>query len=139
MTQRSKIEHVLARWALGYDEGDVAMMESCFTEDAQIRMEIGQRDGTQEVMGPYLGRGEVMGLFTEHQGVQSDQRRHVTTNLVITDDRGGEASVVSYLSLFVTDKDGTRLQATGVYRDEFVEQAGDWRIRRRFLHLDSRY
>jgi hypothetical protein len=139
MTQRSEIEHVLARWALGYDEGDVPMMESCFTEDAQMRMEIGKLDGTQDVMGPYVGRAEVMSLFTDHQGEQSDQRRHVTTNLVIADDRGGEASVVSYLSLFVTDENGTRLQATGVYRDEFVEQAGEWRIRERFLHLDSRY
>jgi hypothetical protein len=102
-------------------------------------MEIGKLDGTQDVMGPYVGRAEVMSLFTDHQGEQSDQRRHVTTNLVIADDRGGEASVVSYLSLFVTDENGTRLQATGVYRDEFVEQAGEWRIRERFLHLDSRY
>jgi 3-phenylpropionate/cinnamic acid dioxygenase small subunit len=139
MTQHSKIEQVLARWALGYDEGDAAMMEACFTEDAEMRMEIGKRDGTQDVMGPYVGRAEVMGLFTDHQHQQSDQRRHVISNVVIEDDRRVEASVVSYLSLFVTDEKGTRLQATGVYRDELVEQAGEWRIRKRFLHLDSRY
>lgn len=139
MADRSKIEHVLARWALGYDEGDVPLMESCFTEDATMRMEIGPLDGTQDVMGPYVGRAEVMSLFTDHQGEQKDQRRHVTTNLVIADDRGEEASVVSYLSLFVTDAKGVRLQATGVYRDEFVCRNGEWRIRERFLHLDSRY
>lgn len=139
MADRTMIEHVLARWAFGYDEGDVPMMEACFAPDATMRMEIGVRDGTQDVMGPYVGRAEVMGLFTEHQGVQTDQRRHVTTNVVIADDRGDEASVVSYLSLFVTDADGVRLQATGVYRDEFVCLDGEWRIRERFLHLDSRY
>jgi len=139
MADLTAITHVLARWALGYDEGDEQLMESAFTEDAYMRLEIGREEGNKEIMGPYNGRAEVMALFTDHQGLQHDQRRHVTTNVVITDDRGDEASVASYLTLFVNDDNGVRLQATGVYRDEFVKRDGEWRIRERILYLDSHY
>ncbi len=80
-----------------------------------------------------------MGLFTDHHGVQRDQRRHVTTNLVILEETDDSASIASYLSLFVTEGNDVRLQATGVYRDQVVLIDGNWRIRRRLLQLDSHY
>jgi hypothetical protein len=90
-------------------------------------------------MGPYDGIDEVMGLFTDHHGEQRDQRRHVTTNLVVLDETDDSASIVSYLSLFVTSAGEVRLQATGVYRDQVVRIGDEWRIRERLLQLDVHY
>ncbi len=135
MTDRNAIENVLASWALGYDERDVPRMANCFTADAVMTMDI----GGSEQMGPYEGHAEVMKHFTDHHAIQTDQRRHVTTNVVIDDATATSATVTSYLSLLVTDEGSTRLQATGVYRDQFVVDGGSWKIRRRHLDLDVHY
>lgn len=135
MADRSKIENVLASWAYGYDARDVARMADCFTEDAVMTMDI----GGNETMGPYVGHAEVMKHFTDHHAVQTDQRRHVTTNVVVDDETDDSATVVSYLTLLVSEGGTTRLQATGVYHDQFVVEAGRWRIRRRHLDLDVHY
>jgi ketosteroid isomerase-like protein len=135
MADRGAIENVLAQWAFGYDERDVARMAKCFTADAVMTMDI----GGAEQMGPYEGHAEVMKHFTDHHEIQTDQRRHVTTNVVIDEETDTTASVFSYLSLLVTDGGVTRLQATGVYRDQFVLEDGSWKIRRRHLDLDVHY
>jgi ketosteroid isomerase-like protein len=135
MADRSEIENVLASWALGYDERDVGRMAACFTADAVMTLDI----GGGEKMGPYEGHAQVMKHFTDHHEVQTDQRRHVTTNIVIDDATDTSATVTSYLSLMVTDKGTTRLQATGVYRDQFVLDGDHWKISRRHLDLDVHY
>jgi len=138
MADRQAIENMLASWAYGYDEREPERMRAAFTEDAVMTMEIGLGDD-KELMGPYTGIEEVMGLFTDHHGEQRDQRRHVTTNLVVLDETEDTASIVSYLSLFVTAGGEVRLQATGVYRDQVVRLDGAWRIRERLLQLDVHY
>ena len=138
MADRQAIQNMLASWAYGYDEREPERMRAAFADDAVMRMEIGLGDD-KELMGPFVGIEEVMGLFTDHHGVQQDQRRHVTTNLVILEETDSTASVVSYLSLFVTEGNDARLQATGVYRDQVVLIDGAWRIRERLLQLDVHY
>lgn len=135
MADRSAIENVLASWAYGYDARDVPRMAECFTADAVMTMDI----GGNETMGPYEGHAEVMKHFTDHHAIQTDQRRHVTTNIVIDDETDDSATVISYLTLLVTEGAVSRLQATGVYRDEFVVDDGRWKIRRRQLDLDVHY
>lgn len=138
MADRQAIDNMLASWAYGYDEREPERMRAAFTDDAKMTMHIGLGDDV-EVMGPYNGIDEVMGLFTDHHGEQKDQRRHVTTNLVILEETDTTASIASYLSLFVTQDNQVRLQATGVYRDSVVLQGGEWRISERNLHLDVHY
>ena len=133
MSDRDEIENVLSSWALGYDERDVPMMESCFADDATMILDIGP-----ERLGPFVGRAAVIGHMTEHHEIQTDQRRHVVSN-VIVHQNGDEAAVVSYLTLLVTDENVLRLQATGVYRDRFVKQPDGWRIAERHLNLDVHY
>lgn len=135
MSDRAAIENVLASWALGYDERDPSRMAACFTDDAVMTMDVA---GVRR-LGPFDGHEQVMGLFTEHQGEQSDQRRHVTTNVVIDEPTADGTPVTSYLALMVTQDGDVRLQATGVYRDLFVNTGTGWKIRRRDLHLDREY
>ena len=77
--------------------------------------------------------------FTDHHAIQTDIRRHVTTNVVVQDETENSANVMSYLTLLVTDGGVCRLQATGVYRDQFVLDGGKWKISRRHLDLDVHY
>ncbi len=135
MADRSAIENTLASWAYGYDSREPDRMERCFTPDSDLVMDIG---GT-ETMGPYVGRDEVMKHFTDHHAIQTDQRRHLTTNILIEDETDDSASVISYLTLIVTDGNGTRLQAAGVYKDQFVRTDAGWQIQHRRIELDSHY
>ena len=135
MADRLAIENVLATWALGYDDRRPELMERCFTADATMTLHIGD----QETMGPYVGRDEVMRHFTDHHEIQTDQRRHVVTNVTIELDEPTEATTTSVLTLLVVDGGEVRVQATGVYRDHFVEADGRWCIRERVLRLDAHY
>ncbi len=135
MADRLAIENVLATWALGYDDRRPELMERCFTADATMTLHIGDA----ETMGPYVGRDEVMRHFTDHHEIQTDQRRHVVTNVTLELDEPTEARTTSVLTLFVVEGGAVRVQATGVYRDHFVEEDGGWRIRERVLRLDAHY
>jgi len=134
MSARSDIKNTLAKWTVGYDERSVPMMADCFTQDAEMRLDIGEMK-----MGPFIGHAEVVKHFTDHHEIQTDQRRHVTTNVVVENETATSAESVSYLSLGVTEDNAVRLQAAGVYRDEWTNAEGPWRIRRRHLTLDVHY
>lgn len=134
MTTRQEIKNTLAKWTVGYDERSVPMMADCFTQDAVMSLDIGEMK-----MGPFEGHAEVMKHFTDHHEIQTDQRRHVTTNVVVENETANSADSVSYLSLWVTEDNAVRLQAAGVYRDQWTIEDGKWRIRRRHLTLDVHY
>jgi ketosteroid isomerase-like protein len=129
------IVNVLCSWALGYDERDVDRMASCFTDDATMTLEI----PGQATMGPYVGHAEVMRHFTDHHEIQTDQRRHIVANPIVEMMSDESAKTTSLLTLLVTDDDGVRVQATGVYRDHFVVRDGSWQIEQRHLRLDAHY
>lgn len=135
MAAEPAIENVLALWALGYDDRVPAWMEQCFTEDATMTLHIGD----SETMGPYVGRPEVMRHFTDHHDIQTDQRRHVVTNVVFEEVGETTARTSSCLTLLVVEDGTCRTRATGVYRDHFVLDGGRWAIRERELRLDAHY
>ena len=135
MADRDAIDNVLTSWALGYDDRLPALMEACFTSDATMTLHIGDA----ETMGPYVGRAEVMKHFTDHHEIQTDQRRHVVTNLIVSDETADSANTTSCLTLLVVEDGVSRVQATGVYRDAFVLEVDRWRIRERVLRLDAHY
>jgi hypothetical protein len=135
MADRCAIENTLASWALGYDQREPERMERCFTPDAELIMDI---EGGEQ-MGPYIGRAEVMKHFTDHHAIQTDQRRHITTNVVIDAETDDTASVVSCLTLLVTEDNVIRLQASGLYRDQFVRTDAGWQIKQRRIELDIHY
>jgi hypothetical protein len=135
MADRAEIENVLATWALGYDDRRPELMRRCFTSDATMTLHIGD----EETMGPYVGQDEVMAHFTDHHEIQTDQRRHVVTNVTLESDEATEARTTSVLTLLVVADDVVRVQATGVYRDHFVLDGDRWRIRERVLRLDAHY
>lgn len=79
-----------------------------------------------------------MQMMRDSAQSQADQRRHVTTNVVI-EQKGDTATAQSYLTLF-SSRDGTLTAlSTGKYDDELVRTEDGWKFSRRHIALDLPY
>ena len=134
MIDRSEIENLLNSYSLAYDTNDMEAMANYFTEDAVFRMKLpGQDPLTFET------KSVIMKLMTDSQASQTDQRRHVNTNLIVHGTEDGVTRTTHYLSLIATENGETRVLSAGVYRFEIVEDGGRLRIRLLDLELDRPY
>ena len=128
------IHELLARSAYGYDERDLELLASCFSEDAEMTMCIAGGD----VVGPFKGRNQLRKMFENAMSGQQDVRRHVISNIFFSELEG--ASVVySNLTLLATENDDTRLITAGIYTDHVELNQSGWVIKKRHLDLDSGY
>jgi len=123
---------------LGFDEEDEAMMRDAFTEDASFFFYLST--GGDPLV--WEGIDEVMDLFLGAIGAQTptEQRRHVTTNVLVERVNRRTATVTSYLTLLVSPDPNTSpvVLSSGVYTDTVVlERDGEWRIQERQLRLDT--
>ncbi|WP_064076124.1 nuclear transport factor 2 family protein [Prescottella equi] len=135
MSLRNEIENALARYALAYDDGDMEGVERVFGETAVFTMKIGDGD----LIGPLNGREEIMGLFRGAHESQTDQRRHITTNLLIDEIDEKNVRTVSYLLITAADNGVLKTLSTGKYEDEWTRSGGDWVLTKRHIALDLPY
>ncbi|MBY6412610.1 nuclear transport factor 2 family protein [Rhodococcus sp. BP-252] len=135
MTSRPGIENTLSRYALGYDDHHPEMIEASFTKDAVLSMKIADGDP----IGPFEGIDAIMELMNGSAHAQSDQRRHLTTNILIDDLDAEHAKVVSYLSIVSVADGALTVLSCGKYEDEFTEVDGTWLISKRHIALDLPY
>jgi 3-phenylpropionate/cinnamic acid dioxygenase small subunit len=131
---RFAIAELLNRMAYYYDEDQLDDLAACYASDAIMSMQIAGGD----MVGPFEGRDNIMELYRGAKSTQSDVRRHDITNIMF-DASGDALAVTSYLTLFATEHGETKLLTTGVYRDRVAQVAGDWKITRRHIDLDSAY
>ncbi|AKE91911.1 MULTISPECIES: nuclear transport factor 2 family protein [Rhodococcus] len=135
MSLRNEIENALARYALAYDDGDMDGVERVFGETAVFTMKIGDGD----LIGPLNGREEIMGLFRGAHESQTDQRRHITTNLLIDEIDEKNVRTVSYLLITSAENGALKVLSTGKYEDEWTRSGGDWVLTKRHIALDLPY
>ena len=136
MSARGDLENVLTRYSIAYDDNDMAEMADTFTDDAVLTMRIADGD----LIGPFEGKEAVMKLMTDSLASQTDQRRHVTTNLAVRKETDDAASVESYLTLISVQDGKATLLSTALYQDELVKEAdGAWRFTKRHIELDLPY
>ncbi|WP_114424360.1 nuclear transport factor 2 family protein [Nocardioides houyundeii] len=129
MTDRSAVEELANRYSLAYDTADLDTLESVFTEDATFSMVIA--GGDKISFGP---RDAIMKLMGDSLSSQTDQRRHVNTNLIVEGTEGGVTRTKHYLTLMGTENGAITLLSAGLYSSEIVEDGG--RLRFKTLHLD---
>ena len=129
------ISEMLSRAAYAYDESDLALLERCFAPEAAFTMRIAQGD----LVGPFVGREAIMGLFRDSMAEQVDVRRHVISNLFFETDDAGQPLAISNLSLLATEDGAIQLLSAGIYRDTLVQSGGDWQILQRHIDLDKPY
>lgn len=132
---RLAIQELMARVAFALDERDLAMLEACFAEDAVMSLRIAGGD----LVGPFEGREAIMGLMKGSMEQQTDQRRHLVSNLFIDNADGEQPRVTSNLSLAATEKGVIQLISAGIYRDEVRRQGDRWILVRRHIDLDLPY
>lgn len=133
MADRAAIADLFGTYGAANDVRDLTMMESCFTGDATFTLHIAGNDS----IGPLNPRSAILQFFGEALGAQTDQRRHVVTNLRYLDDASTRAAVEAYLTLVVTDNGKTEVKSAGRYDVEAVLDDGQWRFRSMVLSLDS--
>lgn len=132
---RVAIQEVLARSAYALDERQLEMLEDTFSSNATLVIDIAGADAEMS----FAGREAIMGLMTTSMAEQSDQRRHVVTNVFIENEQGDRAVVVSNVTITSVENGAIRLVTSGLYRDEVLREDGVWRIAHRRIELDMAY
>ena len=136
MSARGAIANVLNRYSIAYDDNDMAEMADTFTDDAVLTMRIADGD----LIGPFEGKEAVMKLMTDSLASQNDQRRHVTTNMVVRKETDDSAVVSSYLTLVQVKDGAAKVLSTARYDDELRREGdGAWRFTKRHIQLDLPY
>ena len=136
MSARGAIENVLNRYSIAYDDNDMAEMADTFADDAVLTMRIADGD----LIGPFEGKEAVMKLMTDSLASQNDQRRHVTTNMVVRKETEDGAVVSSYLTLIQVKDGAAKVLSTARYDDELRREGdGAWRFTKRHIQLDLPY
>lgn len=134
MTDRAAVENLANTYSLAYDTADLDTMESVFTEDATFSMAIA--GGDKMSFGP---REAIMKLMRDSMSSQTDQRRHVNTNLIVEGTEGGVTRTKHYLTLLATENGEISLLSAGLYSSEIVEEGGKLRFKSLHLDLDKAY
>jgi hypothetical protein len=133
VADRLSIAERVHRYGWGYDERDRALLGDCFTTDGIWEASI---MGVDQI-GPYEGRDAVVAFLTEFWRVQTDQRRHIFTNIVLTEVTEATAVAHAYL-LLTASSAGTMTPVTnGPYRLEMRKENGVWRIARLTAGFDA--
>lgn len=129
------IHELLSRSAYALDVHDADMLANTFAENANFSMRIGGGD----LVGPFVNRSGIMELMTGSMEEQTDQRRHVVSNIYFDGEEDGNPVVVSNLTLMATEHGEIALISAGVYRDTVTRADGEWRLLNRYLELDKPY
>jgi hypothetical protein len=130
---RVMIAERVHRYGWGYDERDRELLADCFTED-------GVWEGSVmggEAVGPFTGRDAVVEFLVGFWAIQTDQRRHIFTNVVV--DELGPSEAVAHAYLLLTASTGGAMQpvTNGPYRLHLRKESGNWRIARLVAGFDA--
>lgn len=121
------------RYGWCYDERNAELLGDCFTADGVWE---GRIMGEQ-VVGPFEGRHAIVQWLMGFWPQQSDQRRHMFTNVLIDDLTDTTATAHAYL-LLTRSADAAMAPVTvGPYRFLMARDAGVWRISRLIAGFDA--
>ncbi len=129
---RDAIEQLYAEYAWAMDANDFARLGQVFAEHATFTIVIA---GIDEPIGPFPSRAAIIEFISGAVTEQTDQRRHVITN-VRTE---GSDVATATLSLFVTENGELDVRTTGVYRCGLGDEDGTLRFTSMHLALDRGY
>ena len=130
---RVMIAERINRYGWGYDERNRDLLGDCFTADGIWE---GSIMGLDQV-GPFEGRDAVVAFLAEFWDIQTDQRRHIFTNIVVEDLTGGTAVAHAYLLLTASAEGAMTPVTNGPYRLEMRKDQGVWRIARLCAGFDA--
>ena len=131
---RLLIAERIARYGWSYDERDRDALAECFTPDGVWEGLLLGRDR----VGPVEGREAIADFLAGFWEEQTDQRRHLFTNVVVDELAVGTASAHAYLLLTAASGGTMTPVTTGPYRFELArEPDGAWRLARLAAGFDA--
>ena len=135
MADKQAVTELLNRAGVAYDTGDSGFLIDMFAPDgAAFEMTI---SGGEPIV--FEGSEAIAGLFSGAMEEQTDQRRHVVTNLYFENETETSVTAVSYLVLISVENGKLTVLSTGIYTDDCVLVDGHWKILKRSLALDLPY
>ena len=135
MADKQAISDMLGKAGWAYDQGELDYLSGIFTEDALFTLTI----TGQGQVGNFEGRETIHGLYVGAKESQTDQRRHVVSNIFFEDETDDSVTAVSYLTLISVEDGALNVISSGIYTDKVVLEDGNWMIKHRDLVLDLPY
>jgi len=132
MIDRDSLEQLFAQYGWPMDSKEFPTLNQVFTQDAKFTVQIAGGD----TYGPIEGREAIYDFVSQTVGAQTDQRRHVITNMRIESSSGESTTATAILTLLVIDNGRIQVQSSGLYRGVIVQEDGTWRFSDLHLHLD---
>lgn len=130
------IQQLLAQYTWSHDSRDFATLAECFTEDAHYTMRIADSEPSE----PTIGGEAIAALVEKFKSTQTDQRRHLISNVVLDSADESSATARSYVTVFATEGEESRLITTGTCVDHMARQSdGSWRFVSKAMHLDKAF
>ncbi len=135
MADKQAVTELLNHAGVAYDVGDSGFLIEMFAPDNPVfEMTISGGDPIA-----FEGSEAIAGLFSGAMDEQTDQRRHVITNLYFEDEADDSVTAVSYLVLISVENGRLTVLSSGMYTDCCVKVGDDWKIQKRSLALDLPY
>lgn len=133
--EKLAVHELLSKLAYHYDEKAVDQLMALFSDKATMSLRI--TDG--ELVGPFTGREAIGKLMADSLSTQTDQRRHVVSNIFFESEGSDYAKVISNLTLVSIEDGKLTVLSTAVYHDTVVKEAGLWVVGSRHVALDMPY
>ncbi len=128
MSDPQAVSQLFANYAWSMDSREFELFDEVFSEDATFVVSI----AGPVAAGPFEGRAALVDFIRTTTLDQTDQRRHVITNVRL--DGGGKATAT--LTLLVVDDGVLIVKSCGVYRVDLVQEGGALRFGAMDLALD---
>ncbi len=125
---------MISRTGTAYDAHDLDGAMDCFTNDAVMKMSIAGGDVMQ-----FAGADAIKALYGGSMTSQTDQRRHIITNVSFSNETDNSVDAKSILLLVAVENGALKVLSSGLYTDHIVNDGGSWRLKERFLALDLPY
>ena len=132
MITRDQLEQLFAQYGWPMDTKDWTNLNTVFTADSKFTVQIAGGD----TYGPIEGRAAIYEFVSQTVGAQTDQRRHVITNVRVESESDEKTVATAILTLLVTENGSIELKSSGLYRGEVVQEDGQWRFSSLHLYLD---
>jgi uncharacterized protein (TIGR02246 family) len=130
---RLLIQEAFYRWGMAWDEARLEVVRSLFTKDGELVI----TRGSAQPLSRHVGRDAIAQYVDAAAQIQSDQRRHAMTNVVIDRLTASEATALAY-GIVTIAANGLSLGATVIYNAELRKEAdGVWRFLKFVIGMDD--
>jgi 3-phenylpropionate/cinnamic acid dioxygenase small subunit len=135
MTTRLEAHELIARYGNCLDRGEFDELEALFADDAEFHI-----DPDPGVGSPLVGARRIRESVEERWRLvhASEQRRHVMSNVEVTELSDTAARVRTTLVVLAASGSEVRLHGVGAYDDRLERRADRWVFAERRLTVDRR-